>query len=620
MNVTMIKNLQLTAPVRSTKQIFNQLKLGLFFFALSLVIYYPSSLVQSAEPKQAISLHGAPKYPNNFSNFDYVNPAAPKGGTLKLAGLGTFDTFNPFLSKGVAADYVDLIYDHLTTASLDESFSRYPLLAKSIELDPNYRFVTYHLREEAKFHDGHPIRAEDVVFSFNLLKTQGRPEYRYYYAGIESVKALNELTVRFNFKAGVNRELALIVGELPILPKHFWSKRDFSKADLSIPLGSGPYKIKTFQAGRQITFERVKDYWGANLPVNRGRYNVDKIVYDYYLDPNVALEAFKAGEYDLRIENNSKYWATLYNGKAFAKGLIKKELIPHQQPAGMQGFVFNLRRPLFQDIALRKSMAKAFDFAWANQNLFYGQYNRTESFYQNTELAATGAPSAEELKLLTPFKSQLAPEVFQAKTPLPSYVDQKQLREALQQAAQELKNAGYSIAKNQLISPSGKAVVFSFLTYDSAFDRILLPYKKNLAMLGIQMNIQRVDSSQYIRRLRHFDFDVIIHTYGQSLSPGNEQREFWHSKTAEIPDSRNMAGLKNPVVDHLVEKLIQSPTRQDLIIRTRALDRVLTSLHLVVPNWYMQTHRLAYYSQLKRPAKIPPYGLDLHAWWIESLK
>ena len=575
-----------------------------------------SSFATEATPVHAIAMHGSPKYPANFTHFEYVNPTAPKGGQVKLVAIGNFDTFNEFIPKGIAASGIGLIYDTLTVNGTEEAFTQYGLIAEKIELPADRSWVVFHINPKATFADGHPITAEDVEFTFNTLLEKGKPFYRYYYGSVKSVAVLDKYRIRFELGTD-NQELALILGQLAVLPKHYWQDNDFTKADLAIPLGSGPYKLKGYDAGKRVVYERRKDYWAKDLPVNRGRYNFDRLIYEYFLDPTVALEAFKSGTYDFRAENNSKFWATQYEGPQFTSKNITKEEINHERPVGMQGFVFNIRKPLFQDPTLRRAMAYAFDFEWSNKNLFYGQYRRTLSYFQNTELAATGLPSPAELALLTPFKDQLPQEVFNQVYDLPVTDGAGKARQILRQGIKQLKAAGYNIKENQLHSPSGEPIEFDILIHQAQWERIVLPFVKNLKVLGITANLRRVDVNQYVERIRKFDFDMIINSFGQSLSPGNEQRDFWHSASANVPDSRNVIGIKNPVIDHLIDLIIAAPNREQLVIRTRALDRVLLWNHYIIPNWHVSYHRLAYTKKLIRPQHLPKYDIDLFAWWVD---
>ena len=572
-----------------------------------------------AGPKHAQTLYDEPpKYPANFKHFDYVNPDAPKGGTLRQAGFGGFDSLNPFINKGVPADDIGMIYDTLTRHGLDEPFTEYGLLAEKIEKAPDNAWVRFYLRPEARFHDGQPVTAEDVKFSFDTLMSKGAPMYRGYYADVEKVEVESPQRVRFVFKQAGNRELPLIVGQLPVLPKHWWAERDFSKGNLDVPLGSGPYKVADVQAGRSIRYERVKDWWGKDLPVNRGFYNFDTLEIDYYRDNTVALEALKAGQFDYWLETSAKNWATAYNTPAVANGQLIKEEIANHNPTGMQGFIFNTRRPLFTDRRVREALGLLFDYEWANRQLFNGAYTRTRSYFDNSELASVGLPSADELKLLEPLRAQIPPQVFTDEYHPPVTDGSGIIREQQRRAYQLLQEAGWRVDGDKMLDSTGKPVSFEFLLAQTEFERVLLPFKRNLADLGIELVIRRVDVSQYINRLRSRDFDLIVGGFGQSNSPGNEQREYWHSSSADNPGSRNFIGLKDPAVDSLVEGLIKADSRQSLITHTRALDRVLLWGHYVVPNWHIKTGRVAYWNRFEHPEISPKYDIGLHTWWARE--
>ncbi|MBN2810028.1 MAG: ABC transporter substrate-binding protein [Deltaproteobacteria bacterium] len=587
-----------------------------FLLTLFIFIMFPlSALATETVLSYGLDLYGELKYPAGFKHFDYVNPKAPKGGTLRQAAIGTFDTFNDFILKGIAAEGIGMIYDTLMAAAEDEPFSQYGLLAEKVELAVDRTFVIFHLNPRARFNDGQPVTAADVVFTFNLLLEQGQPMYKRYYADVVGVEALDSLRVKFIFKDGNNAELPLIVGQLVVLPQHFWQGKDFNQAGLDLPLGSGPYRIKSFISGKSVTYERVADYWAADLPVNKGRYNFDTLVYDYYRDATVALEAFKAGEYDFRHENVSKNWATLYNGPQFTDGRIIKKEIPHAIPQGMQGFVFNTRRALFADSRVREALIYAFDFEWSNKNLFYDQYKRSESYFSNSELAAAGPPSAAEKALLEPFRRQLPAAVFTDSYHLPQTDGLGNNRQNLRQAAALLRSAGWRIKDKKLVDGSGRPFNFEILLTSPAFERIVLPFKKNLDRLGIETQVRVVDTAQYLNRIREFDFDMVVWTFGQSLSPGNEQRYYWHSSVADVAGSRNLAGIKDPVVDALVEEIIHAGDRQSLVTRVRALDRVLQWGFYVIPHWHISTFRIAYWDKFAQPAQAPQYGLGLMTWW-----
>ncbi|MFN3579533.1 MAG: extracellular solute-binding protein [Pseudomonas sp.] len=581
-----------------------------------------SSLALATPPgSHALTLYGEPPaYPADFSHFNYVNPDAPKGGTLRLSGFGSFDSLNGFISRGTSADNLSLIYDTLTFHALDEPFTEYGLVAERIEHAEDNTWVRFHLRPEARFHDGEPITAADVVFTFNTLVEKGAPFYKAYYGDVEEVVADSDHSVTFRFRHGQNRELPLVVGQLPVLPAHYWAERDFSRTSLEPPLGSGPYRISQVSAGRTLTFERVSDYWAKDLPVRRGFYNFDRVVVDYYRDTGVALEAFKAGQFDFNQEVSARNWATGYNSPPLRDGRIVKEEIPNLNTQGMQGFVFNTRKPYFADRRVRHAISLLFDFEWSNGRLFHNAYTRSDSFFANSELGASGEPDAAELALLEPWRDQLPPEVFG-----PAYVPPKtdgsgMVREQMREAYALLQEAGWRIEDDRLVNDEGQHLSFEFLLVQADFERILLPFKRNLASLGIELNLRRVDVSQYINRLRSRDFDMVVSGFGQSNSPGNEQREYWHSSSADNPGSRNLMGLRDPVVDALVEGLIQADSRESLITHTRALDRVLLSGHYLVPNFYTDVYRVAYWNKFAHPETSPRYDLGLFTWWIEPDK
>ncbi|MCI0916938.1 ABC transporter substrate-binding protein [Pseudomonas stutzeri] len=583
--------------------------------AAAFVVLLVSGTVHAAA-QHALTLYDEkPKYPADFTHFDYANPDAPKGGTLREAGFGSFDSLNPFINKGVAADDVGLIYDTLTAQSLDEPFTVYGLLAERIEKGPNNQWVRFYLRPEARFHDGEPVKAEDVVFTFETLLAKGAPHYRGYYADVEKAVIEGPRQVRFDFKHAGNRELPLILGQLPVLPKHWWADRDFGAGSMEPPLGSGPYRIERVEPGRTIQYARVEDYWGKDLPVNRGFYNFDRIRFDYYRDNNVALQAFKAGQFDYWLETSAKNWASAYDVDAVKDGRIIKEEIPNLNPQGMQGFVFNTRKKHLQDPRVREALALLFDFEWTNRQLFNGAYTRTVSYFDNSELAASGLPSEGELKLLEPLRGQIPDEVFEKPFKLPHTNADGKIREQQRRAYELLTEAGWKIENDRMVDADGKPVKLEFLLVQADFERVLLPYKRNLAGLGIDLEIRRVDVSQYINRLRSRDYDMIVSGFGQSNSPGNEQREYWHSASADNPGSRNFIGLKDPAIDTLVEKLIAADSREELITRTRALDRVLLWGHYVIPNWHIKTWRVAYWNHLAHPQTTPAYDIGLMTWW-----
>ncbi|MGC6475537.1 MAG: extracellular solute-binding protein [Parvibaculales bacterium] len=590
-------------------------------FFISLFLVFTSGLAQADAPtqKHALSLFGQPKYPASFTHFDYVRPDAPKGGTVKLAAFGRYDSFNPYIIKGSVADQLNLIYDTLTKSSLDEPNSQYGLVAQSISYADDFSHVQFRLNPKARFHDGHPIDADDVVWTFQTLMAN-HPFYAAYYGDVEKVTSQTPDEVTFHFRVTGNRELPQIVGQLPVLPKHYWTSngRDMSKTTLEPPLGSGPYKIEKFEAGRQVTFARVPDYWARDLNVNKGHYNFDQIRFDYFGDLTVAFEAFKAGNLDFQLENNSKRWATGYDIPAVKNGEMIQITPLNGNTQGMQGFVLNQRRELFQDIRVREALTYAFDFEWANKTLFYGQYKRTDSYFDNTELAAQGLPSAAELALLNPLKEQIPAQVFTTPYQNPVNLKTSDMRQNLRHAKKRLAEAGWQVQNGKLMR-DGQVFKVEFLLVQAAFERIVAPYIQNLRKLGIEASIRLIDVTQYQNRLLDYDFDIIVSSFGQSLSPGNEQRNYWGSDSATRQGGRNYIGIQNPAIDALIEEIIFAKDREAQITATRALDRVLLWNFYVVPHWHIANHRLAYWRPLAHPKPLPPYAHGFpDIWWSEQ--
>ncbi len=576
----------------------------------------------SAPPAHAIAMHGDLKYGADFRHFDYVNPNAPKGGTVRLAGFRTFDTLNPFTLRGVPGAGSTLPFDTLMTASADEPFSEYGLLAESVETPPDRSWVVFNLRREARFHDGRPVTAEDVVWTFNTLIEKGHPRFRFYYGGVDRAVAEGMHRVRFTFKPGLNRELPLILGQLPVLAKHHWEERDFERTSLVAPLGSGPYRVAGVEPNRSITYERVPDYWARDLPVNVGRHNFDRIRYDYYRDETVAVEALKAGAFDFRAENVARFWASAYDVPAARRGFLRKEFIGHGQPTGMQGFVFNTRRPIFSDRRVRRALAYAFDYEWTNRVLFHGAYARTASYFSNSELAATGLPGPGELKLLEPFRDRLPEEVF-ARPYEPPATDgtHEGLRANLLKGLALLDEAGWEVREGRLVNrETGQPMRFEILLDSPSFERIVLPFIGNLRRLGVEATVRTVDASQYINRRRNFDFDMMVHVWGQSLSPGNEQYDYWSSETAKVPGSFNLAGIGDPVVDGMIEAVIRADDRESLVTATRALDRVLLWGHYVIPQWHITGSRLVFWNKFGYPETAPVQGYQFDTWWVDPAR
>ena len=582
----------------------------------------PALAAEGLTGAHALSMFDDVKYGPDFEHFDYTDPNAPTGGAIRLAALGTFDSLNPFILKGNVAAGSGLIYDSLLTGSLDEPFTEYGLLVESIDMPADRSWVEFTLREEARWHDGRPVTVEDVIWTTETLKTKGHPFYRHYYADIAGVSQAGPRTVRFAFGDTLNRELPLIVGQIQILPKHWWEGRDFESTTLEPPPGSGPYRIAAVEPGRSITYERVPDYWGRNLAVQRGQNNIDAIRYDYYRDATVAVEAFKAGEFDFRHENNSKEWGTAYDLPDVESGRIIKELIDHEIPTGMQAFWFNTRRAKFADPRVRHALAHAFDFEWSNANLFYGQYTRTKSFFSNTELASSELPEGTELEILERWRDRLPAEVFARAYEPPSTDGSGNIRRNLRTAKRLLQEAGWTVHDGVLThAGTGETMEIEFLLVAPAFERIVAPVVRNMERLGIAARIRLVDPAQYQNRIDAFDFDIVVSTRGQSLSPGNEQRNYWTTASADIPGSGNLAGIADPVVNALVDLLIQAPDRDALVATTRALDRVLLWGHYVIPQWHIRSFRLVYWNKFGRPEIRPKYGLGFPStWWIDEDK
>ena len=587
------------------------------------ILLIAQNLLAKTNISHAIAMHGEPKYDQNFISVEYVSNNAEKGGNIVRSAIGTYDTFNPFTLKGTSAAGIGLLYESLTVGSSDEAFTEYGLLAKSIEWPDDRSWVTFTLRDEAKWHDGKKITSDDVVWTFNTLMEKGHPFYKYYYGDVSEVIKITENKVKFEFSTNTNKELVLIVGQLPVLPKHYWENKNFEETTLDVPIGSGPYKVKSFDAGRSITYELDMDYWGFEnniVPIKVGKDNMGSIRYDYYKDRGVEREAFKSGEIDFFSENTSKEWATGYDIDAVTEGLIKKELIPHENPQGMQAFAFNTRKEIFADKRVRKALSFAFDFEWTNKNLFYGAYKRTDSFFENSELASSGLPSQAELAYLNPYIDQLPKEIFNEEYSNPKTDGSGFIRNELQEATKLLQEAGWKLRDGKLENSNGEPFEFEILLVSPAFERIVLPFIDNLEKLGINASLRTIDSSQYQKRIESFDFDMVVFTFSQSLSPGNEQRNFWSSGAADTNGSRNIIGIKNNVIDLLIENLINAKDREDLITISRALDRVLLWNYYVIPQWHISAYRVLYWDMFDQPKQKPKYSLGFDTWWVNQNK
>jgi microcin C transport system substrate-binding protein len=589
----------------------------------------PACAAEGLEHHHAISLIGTPKYPADFKHFDYVNPDAPKGGLVRMADIGSFDSLNPILYKGEAAAGLGLVYESLMADSLEEPSTSYGLIAEWASYPADFSSVTFKLREGAHWHDGTPITPDDVIYSLEVNKA-ANPRMALYYKNVSHAEATGPNEVTFNFDVKGNRELPMIMGQLTILPKHYWTGKDSSgnqrdplKTTLEQPLGSGAYRIKQSSPGRTISYERVPDYWGKDLPVNRGQWNLDEIRFDYYRDDTVAFESFKAGNLDYHQETSAKNWATAYDFAAIRNGWIKQQEVPIKSAQSMQCFVLNLRHPQFADRRVRQAFNLAFDFEWANKNLFYGQYARVGSYFQGTELAAPAElPQGRELEILNEVKDQVPPEVFTQVHRNPVNASEDDTRGNLRKAVQLLKEAGYEVKNGVLVdTKTGQPLTVEFLLVSPLFERIVQPLIANLQRLGIKGTLRMVDSAQYTRRLNAFDYDIVVGNFSQSNSPGNEQRDFWGSEAAGREGSQNLIGVKDPAIDKLVDHVIFAKDRQELVAATNALDRVLLWNDFVVPQWFSPKVRIAYWDRYGQPQTLPALTPGFpQVWWFDREK
>jgi microcin C transport system substrate-binding protein len=581
--------------------------------------------------QHGLSLFGDLKYPAGFKQFEYVNAGAPKGGTARQIALGTFDNFNMVIAgvKGSLAAGVDLVYETLLMSSLDEVSSGYGLLADGVSFPPDFSSASYRLRAQAKWHDGTPVTPDDVIFSFEAFKKYS-PQQSAYYRHVSKVEKTGDREVTFTFDGPGNRELPQILGELTVLPKLWWEgtdqngkKRDVGETTLEAPLGSGPYRVKDFSAGRNIVYERVKDNWSSGVNVNVGSYNFDELHYEYFRDTTVALEAFKADTIDWRTENSAKNWATAYDFPAVSDKRVVLEEFPIRNVGMMQGFAFNIRREKFQDPRVRLAFNYAFDFEEMNKQIFFGQYHRISSYFEGTELAATGLPSGRELELLETVRDKVPPEVFKKPYSNPVTGNPEQVRNNLREAVRLMREAGYEVRDQQLVnSKTNEPFAVEFLAEDPSFERIFLFYKPSLERLGMTVTVRTVDEAQYENRLRSWDFDIITSAWGESLSPGNEQRGYWGSQAADEAGSYNLIGIKNPAVDAMIDQVIFAKNRGDLEAATRALDRILLWNHYLVPQWTYGKVRTARWDRFGRPEPMPKYGRAAFPtiWWWDADK
>ena len=571
----------------------------------------------------AMGMGYEPKYQADYQHFDYVNPGAPRQGDLVMMGLGAFDSLNPYLLKGISASGLGmLVFESLLEKSMDEPFSAYGLIADDFSLAEDGLSATFHINPSARFSNGDAITAHDVKYSFDTLMSKAaHPQFRVYYGDVESATVLDELTVRFDFK-NKNRELHLIIGEIPIFSKKWAGDQAFDKIADVKPIASGPYLVDKYERGKSIRYVKNPDYWAEDLPVRNGMFNYETITYKYYKDSTIALEGFKAGEFDFFFENYSKRWARSHNGPNYENGKIRKTELTHSNNAGMQGFAFNTRRDKFSDVRVRRALSLAYDFEWANSKLFYNQYVRAGSYFSNSELAAEGVPEGKELALLEPFRDQLPEALFttpwKPATTLPPY----SLRGNLIQARDLLAEAGWTVQDGVLKNDKGEVFMLDILLVQKGFDRIIAPFAHNLKKLGIETNYRTVDASLYKRRLDTFDFDMVVTSFSSSVSPGNEMMNMFHSSSAELKGSNNLPGINSPAVDALLQAVIQAKDREEVVVASRALDRVLLYGEYLVPNWYINVHRIAYWNKFGIPEKQPlyydPISWLLKAWWIKD--
>jgi ABC-type oligopeptide transport system substrate-binding subunit len=557
-------------------------------------------------------MHGEAKYGPDAAHLDYVNPDAPKGGKLTQAAIGTFDTLNPYSIRGKAAQGLNLVYDRLMGRVWDEPFTMYPLIAEKVEIPEDRSSLTVHINPKARFHDGSQITADDVIFSFETLKNEGRPNMRRVYRLADKVEKLGPLSVRFEFGEGHDKETVMIFAMLPVLSKKWWEGRTFDSAVLETPLLNGPYRIAEVDPGRRIVYERVPDYWAKDLLPNAGHFNMDHIVYDYFRDDTVAFEAFRAGEIDIRREWDAGRWASVYDFPAAKDGRVILEEIPHGRPEQVRALIFNTRRPPFDDIRVRKALSYLLDFKWINETLFHGKYKRINSYYPNSELAASGEPSAEELAVLEPWKDELPEEVFSSKDKT-----ERTLRENMRLADALLKEAGWNVVDGKRMK-DGKEMKFEIVLGSPEDEKLALAFARSISKMGITANVRVLDSAAYLARMNEYDFDMTLYYWLSTLSPGTEQYLYWSCEAANQPARWNYAGICSEAVDEISKSIAFAETREDLVARVHALDRILMAGHYMIPLYYAGRDYVAYRKGVKRPEETPLYGMVLETWWMEE--
>ncbi len=587
---------------------------------MRLIAFLAAALVAApamAEPTYGLSLLGEPKLEAGFTHFPDANPDAPKGGSVALAAIGTFDSFNPYIVRGSPAGAVSYLFETLMVPNPEEAEAFYTHLAQTVEVAADHRSVTFVLRPEAKFSDGTAVLASDVVWTFNTLREHGRPNYRTYWADVDDVRATDARTVAFHFKTADNRELPVILGELPVLPEHWWKGRDFEAPVTEVPVGSGPYRIERMALGQTIVLQRRTDYWATDLPTGRGKNNFDTIRFEYYRDPTVAFEAFKAGQVDFRRENSAKNWSTAYDFPAVTRGLVKLETLPHHLPTGMQGFAINARREVFKDRRVRQAMNELFDFEWMSKNLFYGLYTRTDSYFSNSEFASSGVPQGAELALLEPFRATLPPALFTEPFRLPVTDGSGNNREGLRRALDLLKQAGWSVRDRKLVNAAGEQMSFEILLNEPALERVGLPYAQWLGRLGVDVHVRTVDAAQFQKRMDDLDFDMSSEVVPESESLGNEQIDFWTCASAGEKGTQNYGGVCDKAVDALVNAVVNAKDHDSLVTAAHALDRVLLWNWTMVPQWHLQAVWVAYWNRFGHPPGVVRAGLDFSTWWVD---
>lgn len=591
---------------------------------LMVVLLLPATLAAATEsggPRHGLSLFGDLKYPPGFAHFDYVDPAAPKGGAISRAFVGTFDNLNPFILKGVEAVGTGLPFDSLLATAQDEPDSAYGLIAQSVQVAADRSWVRFQLNAQARWHDGTAITADDVVFTFETLMEKGHPAFRILYADVAGAVKLSEREVEFRLANTENRKLPLLVGGLQIISKAYYEGKEFDDTTLSPPLGSGPYRVDRVEAGRSISYRRVADYWAKDLPVNVGRHNFDELSWDYYRDRTIMVEALKAGEFDWHEEFTSKTWMTAYDLPAIDAGVMVKEMLPDNTPSGVQAFFFNTRRDKFKDARVRRAISHAFDFEWTNKNIFYGLYERMASYFENSDLAARGLPEGAELALLAPYRGRVPEQVFSEEFKPPATDGSGRNRRNLRTAGKLLDEAGWTLTDGQRVNAaSGEALNLEILYFSPTFERVFGPYARNLERLGITVDLRLVDSSQYIKRLEDHDFDITTRRFVQQLSPGAELWNYFGAASADQRGTLNSAAIKDPVVDELIARILAAPDRDSMKTAARALDRVLLWGHYIVPQWYKGSHSLIYWNKFSRPAIAAKYSLSIDTWWFDSVK